>query len=71
MTDRQRCRARPEPVLAIEMFVRDHPGVFSPREVEQALSGIVDPATIAAVVTYLLGTGGLFLDDEGCLVRPE
>lgn len=71
MTDRPGCRARPGPVLAVEAFVREHPGVYRPAELAPALSGVLEPSTVAEVVAYLLAAGRVVLDDEGRLVRQR
>lgn len=71
MTDPRRCRSRPEPVLAVEAFVHEHPGLFRPEELAAALMGGFEPSVVAEVVAYLLEVGRVALDDGGRLVRPE
>ena len=68
MTDRPGCRARPGPVLAVEAFLRQRPGVYRPDEIAGVMVGGLEPSAVAAVVAYLLDTGRVVLDDEGCLV---
>lgn len=68
MTDRPRCRARPDPVLAVEAFLRERPGVYRPDEIAGAMARSLEPSAVAAVVAYLLESERAVLDDEGCLV---
>jgi hypothetical protein len=69
MTGLPGCRARPGPVLAVEAFVREHPGACRPDEVAAAFAGTFEPSAVVEVVAYLVGAGRVLLDDEGCLVR--
>ena len=68
MNDLSGCRARPGPVLAVEAFLQERPGVYRPDEIARAPVGGLEPSAVAAVVAYLLDTGRVVLDDEGCLV---
>jgi hypothetical protein len=71
VTSRHRCRSRPEPVLAVEAFVREHPGGFRPEEVAAALTGGLEPSAVTEIIEYLLEAGRIALDDGGRLVRAE
>ncbi len=70
MTDRRGCRARPEPVLAVEASLHEHPGAYRPDELAAALPGDLGPSAVAEVVAYLLAVGRAALDEEGYLVPP-
>lgn len=70
MTGRPGCRARPEPVVAVEAFVRDRPGAIAPDELADALGGELPPPVVTEIVAYLLSTGRLGLDRDGRLVAP-
>lgn len=69
MTDRRGCRARSGPVLAVERFLEENPGVFRPEELPRALADVLGPSDAAEVVAYLLVSGRAALDDDGYLVR--
>jgi hypothetical protein len=71
MTDQPGCRARPGPVLAVEAFLGEHPGVYRPGELAAALAGELKPSAVAEVVAYLLAVGRAGLDEEGYLVRER
>lgn len=66
--DRVGCRRRPEPVLVVEEQDRDAPCLYRPADVAAALAEAFAPAVISAVVDYLLESGRLVLDDEGCVI---
>jgi hypothetical protein len=69
MTDRPGCRARPGPVLAVEAFLDENPGVFRPEELPQVFADVLEPSSVAEVVAYLLVSGRAALDDDGYLLR--
>jgi hypothetical protein len=64
------CRARPDPVVAVEAFIRGRPGEIAPDDLADALCGEVPPPVVAEVVAYLLSIGRLGLDRDGHLVTP-
>ena len=69
--DRPGCRARPEPVLAVEAIVREHPRLLRPADLAAALAGELEPPAVEEVAAYLLAAGRIALDDEGYLFAPE
>ena len=70
MTRTRGCRARPGPVLAVEAFIGEHPGIYRPEELADIFAvTALPPAVVKEVLAHLLGTGRVVLDNDGRLDR--
>lgn len=56
MTRTRGCRARPGPVLAVEAFIGEHPGIYRPEELADIFAvTALPPAVVKEVLAHLLG----------------